>query len=470
MHGSGMMYSGDDYGYFAHAAALVYGDFPSYKNEYSMFNPNNGKPFQFIGAGIMAAPFVYVFSWIDRIEHNPIVQQRRENNILHSWSAYGFVISSVFYLWAGCFLLYQCLRRYFREPETILAIVLMVLAQGIPLFAFRRPFFSHISEFFLVCVFVRWMLSMKKELDYRGAVGLGILTGLLALVRLNDIAMALIWPLILCRGKKLMLTYIVAGALLFVFYLIPHHGGNNSFYDSLINQKILNPSSFNFYLRRVWYILTGPDWGLIFTAPFIPIGLVLAIFLKYPLHKKVLISLLPLLVNFYLIITWGSQAGWYSYRYFIPVAAPLLVFPLALGLSYAIERLGWKTVIIMCIVLSLCPVLSMLAFEGNSKDFTLFQMVNAFGESDWTNNTYQLNIWKALIHHPLSLAEAILKAGPLFLIYSLMKLFHLRPIAAFSKYSGFTPGDWIKVLGVYAWLGALMLISQRRETLSKVED
>ena len=65
MQQTGLMYGGDDQSYFAHASSLAFGQFPSYQNE--VFTSGKGSPKHSIGSGVMAAPFVFVFSLIDRI-------------------------------------------------------------------------------------------------------------------------------------------------------------------------------------------------------------------------------------------------------------------------------------------------------------------------------------------------------------------------------------------------------------------
>ncbi len=135
----------DDFDYFAHAAALSFATFPFYDKE---FIYERETPLGSVGPGLMAAPFVFLFSLIDEAQGREVVEQRTQANIVKSWSQFGFLFATVFYFWTACFFLYEGLRLYVRKRPATLAIILMVLCQGMPLFAYRRPVFSHVYEFF----------------------------------------------------------------------------------------------------------------------------------------------------------------------------------------------------------------------------------------------------------------------------------------------------------------------------------
>src|SRR5580704_6722602 len=100
----GMWYVDDDYDYFAHSSAMVFGQYPSYKKEfYTILKEGPQSP---IGPGILAAPFVFVFSFLDRMTGSPITEQRTFDNIIGSWSQFGFIFASVFYFILACWFLF----------------------------------------------------------------------------------------------------------------------------------------------------------------------------------------------------------------------------------------------------------------------------------------------------------------------------------------------------------------------------
>ena len=145
MQENGMWYTGDDYYYFAQASSIAFGQFPSYKNEFCGLKEN---PITCIGSGMIAAPFVFISSLFDRLEGSNISVKRTHQNIACSWSQFGFIVSSVLCLCLGCILLYLAGLMVARPFSASWAVILIVICQGIPLYAFHRPIFSRIRNYF----------------------------------------------------------------------------------------------------------------------------------------------------------------------------------------------------------------------------------------------------------------------------------------------------------------------------------
>lgn len=459
---SGLLYGGDDYSYFAHASSLAFGQFPSYEKEH--FISGDRSPKHFIGSGLMAAPFVYIFSLIDRMIGSGIINLRTAENIPHSWSAFGFVFATCFYFWIACFLLYKGLRYIFKNRHASLAVILMVLCQGVPLFAFRRPVFPHIYEFFIQSLLVFLLLKNNKidlnlMQNYWILFGIGITIGLIVLVRFNNVLAAIIWPPVLlinnrsaikksCFWKALIFTYASAVIFVIAFKIIPDYYNRHYAYGYAFLFNVYHPIH---YLKLILHILFGLDWGLIFSAPFIIIGFITLICFRSPLKKQFLICLLPILVNFYCTIMWRSNGGWYGYRYIIASVIPLLVYPLAFLLQWSEEKYSKKIIVIYGLI-AILPLLSMLSFEGNSSNLTLSIVDIYLGTRDWGNNTYQLEVWKTLLFHPKESLIAVFKGGPLYLIYLTSVLFNAinkLPSIILEKYPIFQFTVMVKVFIIY---------------------
>src|SRR3990167_7582678 len=364
---TGLKYGGDDDSYFAHATALVYGNFPSYQYEYNIYGSK--KPEIAVGCGDLATPFVFVFSFIDRLTHNPIVNQRNDFNDQHSWSLFGFVFASLFYLWLACLLLYLGLGYFFKTAEVKLAIILLLLVEGIPLFVFRRPVYSHIYEFF------------------------------------------------------------TQSALLFILLY------KNKFEDLVENNR---------KIKCLLIIFTG------ILAPFVLIGVICLLSnMHYPVKKQLLILFIPCLLDFYMAVNFVSQGGWYGYRYFLFSFMPIIIVPFTYFISRIFEFPQYRKIIwIVLILIALPPLLSMLAYEGNSSNLTL----SLIPGNDWNNLSYELQVWKTLVQHPAEFIIAIIKGGPLYLVYLTATLFHLQvflPAIVLEKYSSFQLTTLIKVLILY---------------------
>ncbi len=469
---NGLMYTHDDYDYLAHSTALVFGEFPSYDKEMAFAEKGYRAdgPECSIGAGLMASPFVLAFSQFDRIGNPGIFEERTKKNTMLSFTEFGFIVSSVVYFWLGCFLLFEGLGFHFSRKHAALCVILMVLAQGLPLFAFRRPLFSHIYEFFIQCVFVFLLLKnfaeIKKNRVSSGigsgyAVLVGILSGLTVLVRLNNIALAVFWPVVLLiqknRGRNrgmvlqgLGAVFAVAFTLILVFKIWPSMYTYTEGYASRLISQFYMIKEPLFYIRRLAHILIGIDWGLVFTAPFLLIGLGYLFFIpRSPLKRYLLVLLIPLVFNLYGIIMYRTQGGWYGYRYILAAAIPLVVYPFCALLQSVESKPVLRRVMI---TLAILPMMSMLAFEGNATNLTMTLTEQYFGVHDWSNNTYQAEIWKTLLFHPAEMAKAVFKAGPLYVIYLLTRATHTAqalPAQVLQKYKSFDPVVAVKMAVLY---------------------
>ncbi|MBF0386311.1 MAG: hypothetical protein HQL20_00480 [Candidatus Omnitrophica bacterium] len=467
---TGQMYSGDDWSYFAHASALAFGEFPSYSKESWM--TGEGVPSHSVGAGVLAAPFVYLFSRLDLLNGNDIVSERKPNNIPGSWALFGFVVASSVYFWLACLFLFLSARMFVSSTAASWAVIGMVLVQGAPLFIFRRPVFSHVYELVLLA-FLVWLFCRVKQAGAvfgRGSMLVaGIAGGLLSLTRLDDLGFVLgfqilfVWQM---KGavyrKALALGLMVfLGALVVAVFkvwpemLVAHHSLHGV--DNLMKHlSVLD------YMRRLWHIIVGPDWGLVFTAPFI---LVTVVFL-YTSANSVLVQFkwisVLLLIKLWVVMQWMTQGGWYGYRYLLLSAMALLTVPFAVFLEEKVLKGAlWRRVAVVLIALP--PLLSMLFFEGNAEGLTLHIVEQYFAVSGWGNNIYQWEVWRALLWTPLEAVMVLCKGGVLYFFYLFCQAFSLDsvlPIIVRGKYPSFQWVVLVKTILVYVIPFVLFLLWQ----------
>ena len=478
------MYSGDDFSYMAHATSLAFGQFPSYGNEYYQGSESMKQPFHSIGAGLMAAPFVFTFSLIDRWQGHAIVSKRTKDNMAGSWTVFGFVWASCFYFCLSLFLLYQALILFFKKNIVVFSVIIMSLCQGIPLFVFRRPVFTHTYEFFLQSFLVYIFLKLSyKEHRYNNilsACTIGLILGLVVLVRLNNIFVAFIWPLVLfykkgssfshifrcIKWKSLCMTYFVCALIVFIFQILPDIYYNNRGNDSVIKGLLLDFEPISFYIQRSLHILFGPDWGLIYSAPFILIGLCSLMILKSSFKNKLILLSLPLLVNFYILMAWKTQGGWYGYRYFIASAIPVMIIPITHFIQCAHNKIGRWIYWILSII-AVVPFLSMLCFEGG-QGFFVTVVKQYFGTEGYGNNMYQYNIWNALLSMPQKISFAVSQGGVFYGQYLLALLkgnFNQLPFYIRMRYPIFDQMVLIKTLIIYTCPMLVFSLAQLKNKL-----
>lgn len=465
----GLCYRGDDFSYFAHATAIAFGRFPSYEKEY--FDNGGRSPLHSVGPGVMAAPFVWAFSLIDRAAGADIVRQRTADNVRQSWTMFGFVVSTAVYFWLGCWALYLTAVKFYPARHTVPALVLLVLVQGIPIYVFRRPIFSHTYEFFLqafmVYLFFRPKPGETPPLGYWLAAGLAL--GLMPLVRYNNLVAAGSWGLALglkhgvftrmSRDKKALAGLGVFLLVLAVFFVVPLVFNQYVGYE----RKILyffRPWWVMEYPARVWHVLFGAGWGLVFTAPFILAGLWAWCARPQPDKKYLWWCMAAMAVNFHLIVVSDGQGGYYGYRYFICSMVPLLVLPLAGWLKELEERFGRRMYGLIGVA-ALFPLFSMLCFEGNNSTLTL-DVVRLHKGYGYANHTYQWEIWKMLFTSPGEWMTAVFKGGLLYWIYvgaNFTGQTHLLPAIVLEKYPEFRPDILLKVLIIYALPAGLLCLT-----------
>lgn len=477
LQSSGMLYGGDDESYMAHATSIVFFQFPSYAKE--SFSYGKGVPAHSIGPSLLATPFIFVFSIIDRISGSTITIQRTPLNVSQSWSVFGFTISSLLYLWLTCLLLYRGLRLFFSSEISSLAVILSVLLQGIPLFALRRPAFTHIYEIFLQSLLLFFLFRLIK-LGYilpggerfrcwKESILVGIVVSFVCLVRLNNVFIALAWPFILfsiyypsiswarvLRMSFVSWLFILLAMLIFVIWPMNynlHHAyaSDHPYFETFLSLLTLKDPFF--YLKRFWNLLFGIDFGLIFSAPYLLLGFIsLAWVERNKVYTYLLILLTPLLINFYMVLHIGSLGSWYGYRYLIFSLLPVLIYPLAYTLCL-LKHKKWTALFYIILLLSILPVLSMISFEGNNTNLTLKVIDQGFGVLDWGNNTYQAEIYKTILTSPVQYLTYIFKGGACYLIYlfSILLKQNNLPAVIYEKYNVFQAATLIKTLIVYVF-------------------
>ncbi len=425
-----------------------------------------------IGAGIMASPFVFAFSLIDRLQGASIVQKREKENVWPSWSLFGFLISTYFYFWLLCLLLYKALRYYFDEKISFFTILFLLLLQMFPLYVFRRPVFSHIYELFLMCIIVYFILkdTKIKFLDTTSAFHvliLGLVNGLIFLVRYNNVFVSLIAPMVIfCfrngrfsykeKIKEIIGVYAITLFLAFIFKILPTFVYGETYFHASNAGEFLKWRGPLFLIQRMLYIFFWPDMGLIYTVPFMLLGLYALFFMRYENKKPLIYLFLSLLFNFYITAGVPHFGGWYGYRYIIFSLLPIVVFPFSFLLGKIQKKYGYKKILFIFFAIALVSTFSLLSYEGNKTNLSFIQdfSVKPVSEGGWSggNLFYQLEVWKTLFKQPTEFLIVIFKGGLLYLIYIISHLFKFSaelPTIILEKYPIFKLDILIKTIIVY---------------------
>ncbi|MEW5851347.1 MAG: hypothetical protein AB2A00_21340 [Myxococcota bacterium] len=461
---------GDDFCYFAHASSLAYLQWPDYRLELTC---RGEYPMASIGPGLLAAPFVFVFSLLDRLAGHAIVHVRAPDNVVGTWSVFGFEMATAFYFGLTCLLLFQLARR--RVPELVASwsVVLMVLCQGTLLYVWRRPIFSHVFELFTLTALLfaldhRAHLPVEQRSRWRWSVLVGTACALAALTRYNNVPIAAAWPLIFghflgtADGRRqevrfIARTVVVALPWLLVFKVIPTLMAREEKYAGEALGVILKGLAVTEWPRRFGWFLLGDDWGLVFTAPFVLVAVVGLVMVRFPDRRVYAWLAATLLVNLYLTVNFGSQGGFYGYRYFVFSAMPVLLVPFAHFLEASTRRRPLHTRVMM-VLMAIPPLVSMGLFEGNDTNLAM-RLTPQWGRSDWGVAHFQREVWSTILNHPAQALMILFKGVPAyaaFLVASLVGMEHVLPAVLREKFS---PVSWLLLGEVLAlWVTPVLTI------------
>jgi hypothetical protein len=216
-------------------------------------------------------------------------------------------------------------------------------------------------------------------------------------------------------------------------------------------ERLIEPHSFGFYIQRLFHVIFWIDWGLVFTAPFVLMGMGTLFLVRREIRWRLAVLIIPFLINVYVTLQWGTQGGWYGYRYLLFPAITTFIFPFACCLDRFFDgKARWPRWPL--VLLAVAPVFSMVLFEGNDQGLTLKLVPQYFGQTGWGNNDYQLQVWSHVFMHPLKAIGIFLGGGIAYGAHVVSVLFHVQdwiPLVLL-KYPVFEWETFVRVLIIYA--------------------
>jgi hypothetical protein len=322
---------------------------------------NKRSPGGFYGPGLMAAPFVGLFSLIDRALGNPVIADRAA--FRHSWSYFGFSFATHVYFLLSVLLSWK-IGAAFRERASRQLVTLFCISSGILFYVLIRPRMGHAFEFFTLTLVTygtvrAWDIDARRRAVtfWLAVAGLGV--ALSVAIKLSNVFVILL-PVVLI----LMLESAKAGgsskpnghhlARLFGFYaagcvafLVPVALLNDMIYDApfpsetqVYGVQTLVPvigglgdilSLAGEWLRllpNIPVIFFGAEFGLLYSSPLVVFGLFGAGFVLLgsavrhgrwmPVFAFAAV-VVYFLLNLSIVLFWKSTASSYGYRYLFPL-------------------------------------------------------------------------------------------------------------------------------------------------------
>ena len=321
----------------------------------------------------------------------------------------GLTFSSIFYMMIGLFFLAKVLRSIYDEKKVSFLLFLVFLGTNLFYYATTEPCMSHVYTFSLASVFMYITMKIYEKNNWKFFIFLGLISGLLFLVRPTNILFILAFLLykiesfsslnkrlywLIQHYKKLTISIVISVLIGSVQFFYWKWATGNWFFNSYVGEQFYfnQPRiiEFLFSYRKGWLVYTP-----IFVFSFL--GLYKMYMRKNPWFFSILI-MLPVLV--YLFSSWWCWwfGGGFGMRPMIDYY-PLLIIPLGEILS---TKISYKKYILNFILagfvsLNLFQTLQrrnlVIHWDSMSKEsywafFTTIKMKNA---QDWERQKILLN-------------------------------------------------------------------------------
>ncbi len=321
-----------------------------------------------IGVAVLMAPFFFIAHFASFITG---VDKEGGFGAFYQLSA-GF--SGMFYFLFGLYLLKRFLIKRFSEKTTYFTLFIITFGTNLFHYGTYDSIFSHVYSFFLISAFLNIVESWYSKINLKKTLLLGLISGLIILVRPTNAIFLLLFPLyeilnikdatqrlkLYKKNYKHILVILVSGFLLLVpqmlywkyvtgkFITFPYEPGEGF-------TNLLKPEIFN--------VLLSVRKGFFFWAPVLLLSIP-GIYLSRKYIKNFWLPIIfILIIHIYTISSWWHwpYGGSFGHRAFIE-ALPFFAIFYASVLSFIKNR---KFKIIFCFlsfILVMICVKSMLAY------------------------------------------------------------------------------------------------------------
>ena len=309
-----------------------------------------------LGTAFLMAPFFLLAHLVSLLLSLPLTG--------YSWFYQYFVgLAGVFYLILGLFFLAKVYKRYFSPTIVLLILSSLVFSTNLFHYASFDSLMSHVFSFALISILLYLITKKEKVLDSKRGVLIGIILGLIFLVRnINLIFGLLALPLVKqCFQKRKIRNFFL---IIFSFLIVSfpqfcywHYAADRWLFFSYKGE------GFNFLNPQIFKTLFSVRKGLFFWAPIFLLSFLGIKQLKQ--RSKVLFFplLVVILLFIYLTSSWHDWAygASFGHRAFIDLY-PLLGLFLGAGLEKLAKRFNFKNVCIFLIFLIVLNLTNMLKY------------------------------------------------------------------------------------------------------------
>ena len=284
-------FKGDPLSYLAHSMTIALDWDLNYENELHQGREiNDFLPVHPIGPGILAAPFVYIFSLIDKINKHPVINNHQKYK--YSWIIVGFIFATYVYFFLGVILYDNSLKIIFNNQNNLL-LLLLICSTGILYYVLNVPVLSHSFEFFSISLllYLSLQIIIKEKIIFQILYPIVLLLNLI--VRYNNLNLILLPFIILLFyyllfPEKIDLKIVYKKLILFLMltffglllYSIFCKYFINTWYPSFVslsgleNSKGIGSENIISIFKKLFFMLPnltilffGSEFGLIYSNP-----------------------------------------------------------------------------------------------------------------------------------------------------------------------------------------------------------
>lgn len=257
---------------------------------------------------------------------------------------FGLVMASICFLAIGLYYLRKILNQYFPELITILCCGFITVGTNLFYYATYEPSMSHVFNFAIITAFIYYSIRWNTQETLRLSLVLGFLIGLISLTRPTNVIIVLFlffygvtsFKSLVEKAKdwitkfKLLIPIAVVAFVVWIpqFLYWKETTGSYLYYSYVdenffFNDPVILKGLFGF--RKGWFIYT-PIMAFAFAGIF---------FLRKQLPSFFVPTLLFILLNIYIILSWWCwwYGGSFGARAFIDCYG-LMAVPLGAFLSY----------------------------------------------------------------------------------------------------------------------------------------
>jgi hypothetical protein len=293
-----------------------------------------------MGIAILYSPFFFICHFIAKLTGE------QANGYTSSYQL-ALQLSCLFYLTIGLFFLRKTLLKYYSEVVTSLSILAVTVGTNLYYYASVYAPMSHVYSFSLIAIFIWVTINWYKTPNLKYSVLIGLVGGLITLVRPTNVIVFLFftlwgitgWKEMIIRAKLFLTGYslLIMMFVCFILVWIPQllywkYNAGHWFYYSYYSERFFfnDPQFINglFSYRNGWLIYTP-----------IMVFALAGIFFMIKGNKDFFLPVLIFTIaNIYIIVSWWTwwYGGSYGLRPMID-SYSVLIFPMAAFIRYILN-------------------------------------------------------------------------------------------------------------------------------------